>query len=423
MAAKEDRVEKEPEKPAWLVEAETRRKLHEQRRHIKPKQQGENDRDQEVEKPVQNGPVLHSLPHRPEPVADKSDSTASVSILHNVMLRPVRKPDAIATKSDDDSDAGRSLNFCLRPVSKPPDPVESQAEEEREISRSHNVVLRPIPKPEPVVNDKTEDLPGRIQPVRLKPIVYPCDIRPSVSTVTDHTEVAPMARRTSSEVTTSSSYPSVKPVTQSFSHTVTSSRVHENGDASDQSSWSAGPAKTSPEYHILRSLAPITSDKPMISRSEPKVSENTSSHLNGSRVTVSSNYVSVPHRHAPKTRPKPGNRSKTVTVTASEVPELSKARRTSVELIHAKVERKPTRPATSAEPASNAMLHGDLRGPRRGSDLRDRAETFDLSYRPHYTGDVLPQWKIDLIEKKKNVGTSRERETNKGPVVFSLTLS
>ncbi|XP_048582248.1 actin cytoskeleton-regulatory complex protein pan1 isoform X8 [Nematostella vectensis] len=36
-AAKEDRPEREPEKPAWLVEAETRRKLHDRRRHAGPK--------------------------------------------------------------------------------------------------------------------------------------------------------------------------------------------------------------------------------------------------------------------------------------------------------------------------------------------------------------------------------------------------
>ena len=41
MAAKEDKLEKEPEKPAWLVEAEARTKLHEQRRHPKNKEQGE----------------------------------------------------------------------------------------------------------------------------------------------------------------------------------------------------------------------------------------------------------------------------------------------------------------------------------------------------------------------------------------------
>ena len=418
MATKEEKVEKEPEKPAWLVEAEARRKLHEQRRHIKTKQQGESDGEQTAEKPVQTGHVLRSLPQRPEPVViDKSDSNAGVNVLHNVMLRPVRKLEAVATKSDDDSDAtNTSLNVCLRPVSKP-DPAESQGEDGSENSRHRSVFLRPIPKPEPVVNDKTEDLPGRFQPVRLKPIVKACELRSSGTSVAE-SEAAPMATRTSSEVTTSSS-PPVKPVTQSFSYTVTSSRAQENGEALDQSSRSAGPAKTAPEHHIVRSLAPITSEKPTISRSEPKVSESPSSRPSGSRVTVSSNYVSAPYKIAPKTRPKPSNRSKTVTVTASEVPDLSKVRRTSVELIHAKVERKPVRPATTAVPDSHVSSHGDLRGPRRGSDTRDRADTIDSSYRPTYTGDVLPQWKIDLIEKKKNVGTSRG-EKIKGPVVFSL---
>lgn len=408
MAAKEERVETEPEKPAWLVEAEARRKLHEQRRHNKAKQQGENDREQD--KPVQNGPVLRSLPQRPKPVIDKSDSNAGVNILHNVMLRPVRKLEAVATKSDDDSDTNKSLNFCLRPVSKP-DPVESPVEDKSEKSRHHNVFLRPLPKPEPVVNDKTEDLPGRFQPVRLKPIVKPCDARPSGSTISDN-ETVPIATRMSSEVMTSSS-PPIKPVTQSFSYTVTSSRVQENADVLDQNSRSAEGAKNSPEHHIVRSLAPITSEKATISRSETTVSESTSSRPNGSRVTVSSNYVSAPYKIAPKTRPKPANRSKTVTVTASEVPDLSKARRTSVELIHAKMERKSPRPVSSAVPSSHVTSHEDLRGPRRGSDTRDRAVTFDSSYRPTYTGEVLPQWKIDLIEKKKNVKSSRG-ETIKG---------
>ena len=72
MAAKEDKLEKEPEKPAWLVEAEARRKLHEQRRHPKNKEQGESETGRGPEKPVINSPVLRSLPQKPEPGKDKS---------------------------------------------------------------------------------------------------------------------------------------------------------------------------------------------------------------------------------------------------------------------------------------------------------------------------------------------------------------
>lgn len=415
MAAKEEKVEKEPEKPTWLVEAEARRKLHEQRRQTKAKQHGETGGEQTAEKPVQTGHVLRSLPQRPEPVLGKSDSDAGANILHHVALRPVRKPEAIEKHNSDSDTTDKSLNVCLRPVSKP-DPTENKVAEKSKNSR-HNVVLRPIPKPEPVGNDKTEDLPGRFQPVRLKPLVTPFGLRSSDSTVADN-EAAPVTTRTASEVTTSSS-PPIKPVTQSLSHTVTSSRVLENGEVSDQSSRSVGPAKTTPEHHIVRALAAITSEKLTISRSEPKMSGSPSSRPSGSRVTVSSNYVSAPYKIAPKTRPKPSNRSKTVTVTASEVPDLSQVRRTSVELITAKMERKPARSVTTGVPDSHVSSHGDLRGPRRGSDTRERA---DSTYRPTYTGDVLPQWKINLMEKKKNAGVSRG-EPIKGPVVFSLNLS
>ena len=72
MAAKEDKLEKEPEKPAWLVEAEARTKLHEQRRHPKNKEQGESETSRGPEKPVINSPVLRSLPQKPEPGKDKS---------------------------------------------------------------------------------------------------------------------------------------------------------------------------------------------------------------------------------------------------------------------------------------------------------------------------------------------------------------
>lgn len=387
MAAKEERVEKEAEKPAWLVEAEARRKLHEQRRHNKTKQQGENDKEQD--KLVQNGPVLHSLRHRPEAVIDKSDSNAGVNLLHNVVLRPVRKLEAVATKSDDDNDANKLFKFRLRPVSKP-DPVESQVEERSDGSRHHNVFLRPIHKSEPVLNEKSEDLPGKFQPVRLKPIVYPHDPRPSGSTISDNKTV-PMVTRISSELMTPSSHP-VRTITQSSSNTVTSSRVQGNGDVLDQSSRLAGAAKNSSEHPLVRSLAPITS----------KTSEDSQ------RVTVSSNYVSAPHKITSKAGPKPANRSKTVTVTASEVPDPSKARQTSVELIHAKVERKSSRPVSSTAPSS----HGE---PWTGSDTRERAETFDSSYRPTYTGDVLPQWKIDLIEKKKNAGSSSKETVKDQP--------
>ena len=72
MAAKEDKLEKEPEKSAWLVEAEAWRKLHEQRRHPKNKEQGESKTSRGPEKPVINSPVLRSLPQKPEPGKDKS---------------------------------------------------------------------------------------------------------------------------------------------------------------------------------------------------------------------------------------------------------------------------------------------------------------------------------------------------------------
>ena len=72
MAAKEDKLEKEPEKSAWFVEAEARRKLHEQRRHPKNKEQGESETSRGPEKPVINSPVLRSLPQKPEPGKDKS---------------------------------------------------------------------------------------------------------------------------------------------------------------------------------------------------------------------------------------------------------------------------------------------------------------------------------------------------------------
>ena len=454
-AAKEERVEKEPEKPAWLVEAEARRKLHEQRRHNKAKRE-EMDEGQAAEDKPLNGVVLRPVAQRSEPVEAISDSSgvalrsvakrseavvgksdgSGANRLHNVVLRPVRKPEPVPKFEDDNHVSRTALNVCLRPVSKP-EPVATQSEEEKEdgVVKPRSVFLRPVPKPEPAVNDKTEDPPGRFQPVRLKPIVYPLGARSSGSKVADsevapmtnrtssevetsskpvevrssgftvtETEAAPMAIRTSSDVTTPSS-PTVKPVTQSFSHTVTSSRDHENGETS---SGVTGPTKTSPEYHVVRSLAPINSEKPTITRSEPKVAEaspsQTSCMNGGSRVTVSSNYLCTPHKVAPKTKPKPSIRSKTVTVTASEVPDLSSARRKSVELIHAKVERKGPRTTSSGHAVSrNVKSHGDLKGPGRGSDTRDRADTFDLSYRPTYTGDVLPQWKIDLMEKKKNV--------------------
>lgn len=411
MAAKEERVEQKLEKPAWLVEAEARRKLHEQRRHNKTKQQGENDREQD--KPVQNGPVLRSLPRRPEPVID---SNAGVSKHHNVMLRPVRKPEAVSTKSDDANDTNRSINVRLRPVSKP-DPVEGPVGEKSDSGR-HNVFLRPIPKPEPAVSDKNEDLPGKFQPVRLKPIVTPYD-RPSGSTTSDN-ETVPMLTQISSETMKSSSRP-MRPVTQAFSSAVTSSRAQENGDVLDQSSRSAGAAKNSTEHHFVLSLKPITSEKPAISRSEAAVSEGSSSRPNGSRVTVSSNYVSAPYKMAPKARPKPSNRSKTVTVTASEVPDLSKARRTSVELVRTKVEKKSSRPVSSGVLSSQVKTPGDLRGPRRANDTRERVETFDSSYRPTATGDVLPQWKIDLIEKKRTVGSSRA-QTMRGEFYSAVTV-
>ena len=105
MAAKEEKLEKDNEKPAWLVEAEARRKLHEERRHPKRKEHGESQTSRGSEKTVINGPVLRSLPQRHEAVKDKSVSGEAMNVLHNVVLRPVRKPEAVPTNSDNDSDA------------------------------------------------------------------------------------------------------------------------------------------------------------------------------------------------------------------------------------------------------------------------------------------------------------------------------
>ena len=338
MAAKEDKLEKEPEKPAWLVEAEARRKLHEQRRQPKSKEQGESETSLGPEKPVNNGPVLKSLPQKPEVGKKKSVGGGVMSVFRNIVLRPVRKPEAVPTKSEDDSDATKSFNVCLRPVSKA-GPLDNQADE----------------------------IKGSFQPVRLKPIA-PRLSRPLSSSVTN-TEATPMRTRTPPEKTS------------------TSQSVQQE--------------KSAREYHTVPLLSPIT-----LERSEPRVSESFSSPTNGERVTISSNYLSGPHKLPPSTTPKPSNRSKTVTVTASEVPQLSSVRRRSVELIQARVEKKFSRPSHSAEP------YGDLSVSRRGSDARDRAETYDSAFRPTYTGDVLPQWKIDLIEKKKNSTASREGSNN-----------
>ncbi|XP_027047872.1 uncharacterized protein LOC113675478 [Pocillopora damicornis] len=245
MSAKEDKLEKEHEKPAWLVEAEARRKLHEQRRHPKSKDQGESETSQGPEKPVNNGPVLKSLPQKPEVGKKKSVGGGVMSVFRNIVLRPVRKPDAVPTKSEDDSDATKSFNVCLRPVSKA-GPLDNQADE----------------------------IKGSFQPVRLKPIA-PRLSRPLSSSVTN-TEATPMRTRTPPEKTS------------------TSQSVQQE--------------KSAREYHTVPLLAPIT-----LERSEPRVSESFSSPTNGERVTISSNYLSGPHKLPPSTTPKPSNRSKTVT--------------------------------------------------------------------------------------------------------------
>lgn len=392
---KAERVEKEPEKPAWLVEAEARRKLHEQRRHNKAKQHEEMDNDKTAESKLLNGVVLSPVTQRSERFTDKTENNET-NLFHSVMLRPVRQPDPVPTRPEDDSDVSRTaLNVCLRPVSKQGmSATDSDNDKDNDSIKPRNVHLRPIPKPEPAVNnDSTEDMQGRFQPVRLKPIVYPVAPKTQrssevLSSLKSASEVVPMAVPTSSEVTTSSISP-IKPVIQSFSQTVAS----VDGTTEEA------------KYHVVRALSPITSERRTMTRSEPKVVEASSRPREGSIVTVSSNYVSAPQKMAPKKKPKPANRSKTVTVTASEVPDPLTVRRKSVELVHAKVEGMGTWATSTAvsvgDPVSlDVKSHGDLRRLRQGSELRDRA-----IYGRTYTGEVLPQWKIDLIERKKNVTT------------------
>ena len=311
-AAKEERVEKEPDKPAWLVEAEARRKLHEQRRHNKTKQHEEKEQHQGH--PL-NGVTLRSVAERSETTEVKHSGTGGTNGHHNVVLRPVRKAEPVRTQSDDNNDASLpALNVRLRPVSKP------------------------VPKPEyDIDTDRGEDAHEHFHNVRLRPIFF-----------------------------------------------------------GGSSSGNSKTTKAFTEHQAPRSLTPITSDIPMKRRSESKVSEGVSSSSRsnggGSRVTVSSDYVTAPNKVVTKTRTGLNNKSNTVTVTASEVPDPSGTyRRKSVEFVHTKVEWKGSSPTVPLSRNS----HGDL---RRSS--RDRA---DSSYRPSYTGDVLPQWKIDLMEKKKMI--------------------
>ena len=233
---KEERVEKEPEKPAWLVEAEARRKLHEQRRHNRAKQHEEMDNDKTAESKLLNGVVLSPVTQRSERFTNKTENNGT-SLPHNVMVRPVRKPDPVPTRSEDDSDVNRNaLNVRLRSVPKQGiSATDSDNDKENDSIKPHNVHLRPIPKPEPAVNnDSTEDMRGRFQPVRLKPLFYPTapttqrsqkvadsEVAPSLKSAgtlsagpaVEASEVVPMAVRTSSEVTASSTLP-IKPVTQ-----------------------------------------------------------------------------------------------------------------------------------------------------------------------------------------------------------------
>lgn len=310
-AAKEERVEKEPDKPAWLVEAEARRKLHEQRRHSKTKQHEEKEQQQCH---PSKGVTLRSVAERSKTAEVKHSATAGTNKHHNVVLLPVRKAEPVRAQPDDNNDASRAaLNVRLRPVSKP------------------------VPKAESDIDtDRGEDANEHFHNVRLRPIVF-----------------------------------------------------------GGSSSGNSKTTKAVTEHHAPRSLTPIASDIPMKRRTESKVSEGASSSSRssggGSRVTISSDYVSAPNKVATKTRTGLNNNSKTVTVTASEVPDPSgTSRRKSVEFVHTKVEWKGSSPTVASRNS-----HGDL---RRGS--HDRT---DSSYRPSYTGDVLPQWKIDLMEKKKNI--------------------
>lgn len=311
-AAKEERVEKEPDKPAWLVEAEARRKLHEQRRHNKTKQHDEKEQHQCH---PSNGVTLRSVAERSETAEVKHSGTAGTNKHHNVVLLPVRKAEPVRAQSDDNNDASRAaLNVRLRPVSKP------------------------VPKPESDIDtDRGGDANEHFHNIRLRPIVF-----------------------------------------------------------GGSSSGNSKTTKAFTEHHAPRSLTPIASDIPMKRRPDSKVSEGASSSSRptggGTRVTISSDYVSAPNKVATKTRTGLNNNSKTVTVTASEVTDPSgTSRRKSVEFVHTKVEWKGSSPAVALSPNS----HGDLR--------RSSHDRTDSSYRPSYTGDVLPQWKIDLMEKKKNI--------------------
>ena len=101
-AAKEERVEKKPEKPAWLVEAEARRKLHERRRHPKARQREEMDQDQD--KPL-NGVVLRPVAQKSEPIVDNSD-------INGVALRSVaHRNEPVVGKSD--SPGLEETNFIM----------------------------------------------------------------------------------------------------------------------------------------------------------------------------------------------------------------------------------------------------------------------------------------------------------------------
>ena len=396
LPVKEEKLDKEPEKPSWLAEAEARRKLHEKRRQVRTK----------VAKDVDDGATkLESgiLPStsKPERVMTKSDDDIEETKSHNVFFRLLSKTEPTGSKIEDGAVWSKPRNGFLRPVPKSEQstneendtgttvqsvflrpvlrstPITNKSKADNRTTKFPMVFLRPVTRTDPVTNGH-EQSPGRRNSVQGKPI--------STASVSTSTDRIPTSRRRSSEFTSPIS-PTVKPVTLS------GDEIIEGKDCKSHSAEEVSSLETS-QCHMVRPVRAVSSEKLNSLRQEtskPEISTSQSSRLTATRVTVSSNYVTTPPKIAPKTRPKSTMRSKTVTVTATEVPHVSTTRRTSAEMIHAKAERSPARPSSAVMTGSQVTTSSDVRTLWRGSE-----------YRPTYTGEVLPQWKVDLMEKKRN---------------------
>ncbi|KAK3731053.1 hypothetical protein QZH41_019212, partial [Actinostola sp. cb2023] len=473
-AAKEDKLEKEPEKPAWLAEAEARRKVHDRRR------QNDNVKIKPIESESRTIPIRLKRTGSKllEDEADKNETTEvedNESKTNKIVFKLKRTGGRGEMQAFEPEPA--KISFKLKPTGiqlvKPAEESRNDIDtneplviatlvKDFETQPGADVHLRHVsPVPRKVKSTQESELAIRLRRRGKAPPIYPDDDEeePSLEPRTSKPAEEPKVKVSQTPTTYDTPRP-IKVVAASEYRAVSVDRKPletaklVNQQPMRTSAESTPPlsqtrSATKPFYKVTpipsepirstRGYSPLSSStsriselpmSPSSSRTfSPPMSPSSSRTFSPpmsptSKVTVVAHHVEptpssgrsvLPAKSVSRGRRLSAERSKTVAIKGSEVPRIIPGRRSSP----FDDERNPVRRTTSLEyPKSHVerATDGHLKHAVtvvKASNIPQKARTMmatDFTYRPPPSGEVLPVWKQELMETRRKTSISRSEQ-------------